>query len=395
MKVIYYISSLRLPTERAYGINMVKTCEALALAGAEVILVAPRFRERYEQDLFDYYGVKRSFSARFYPFPDLVNLFFKIKKSFSSPLLFRVAFLFDQLIFSLIVLAIFLFRSRRCAIYTRSTLLVAWGLKLLGYRVCFDLHGFPFRLQWLWRRILPRLDGVTVTNQWKAERCERFFGIDRKKILIAPNGFDIEAFNRPINREEVKIRLTPGERRPIALYTGHFYDWKGAHIFAEAAVLLPEVNCIFIGGTEADQQKFRNLYHSSSNVIIFGRRPYREIADYLRSADVLVHPNPGVSREKRLSHFAIYDTSPIKLFEYLASGTPIVATDLPSAREVLNQQNSFLVKPNDPKALAEGIKRALAEPALSRQLAERARDKAARFSWSERGKNIFDFINRK
>ncbi len=400
MNVIYYISTLRLPTEKAYGVNMVKTCEALGKQETDLRLITPRLRQLAEKNIYEYYGAAQSFSVAFLPSIDLVHytLSFNLwlwRRGITSRPVFSwrwlyFAFLLDQLLLAISIWVYFSLGSRRPVIYTRSVL-VGSGLKILGYQIYYDMHGFPYRFQWFWRLILRRFDGLTVTNHWKAERCRKLFKIKDDRILVAPNGFDAEAYGRPIDRQKIRQSLVSNPTRPIALYAGHLYDWKGAHVFALAAESLPEIDCVFIGGSDEDCKNFRQRF-KGSNLMILGRKPYSDIAGYLRSADVLVQPNPGLSSESRLSHFATYDTSPIKLFEYLASGTTIVATDLPATSEILNQHNSVLVKPNDSSSLAQGIKRALADSQLAKQLARRALIDVQQYSWSARAGAILGFI---
>ncbi|MEK7208974.1 MAG: glycosyltransferase family 4 protein [Patescibacteria group bacterium] len=400
VKIIYYLSTLRLPTEKAYGINMIKTCEALGRQGVTVKLISPTFRHLPAKNIYDYYGAAKSFSVNFYPFLDLVsylstlNLFLWRQRITSRPVfswsLFRLAFLSDQIIFSLVLLMAFIGRSRQSIIYTRS-LIPALILKTLGYRVYYDLHAFPFHHRWFWRLALRRLDGLTITNQWKAKQCEQLFGLTQTKILIAPNGFDLDAYCAPFDRSALRQQLVSKSHHPIVLYAGHLYDWKGAHILAAAAQILPALDFVFVGGTTDDCQQFRQRFNLS-NVIILGRRPYRAIANYLRSADILVYPNPGLSPQKYLTNFVTYDTSPIKLFEYMASGVPIVATDLPSTREILNNNNATLVKPNSVQALVDGINEVLNHYQIMLTKAQHARVEAKQYSWSIRAKNILAFM---
>ena len=76
----------------------------------------------------------------------------------------------------------------------------------------------------------------------------------------------------------------------------------------------------------------------------------------------------------------------MKLFEYMASGNPIVASDLPSIRQVLNENNSILVAPEDPVALAEGIKKAVNKD--TSKLAAKAKEDVLAYSWTERAGRV-------
>ena len=84
---------------------------------------------------------------------------------------------------------------------------------------------------------------------------------------------------------------------------------------------------------------------------------------------------------------------PLKLFEYMASKRPIVASDLPSIKETLrNEKNAILVKPDNPQALAEGIKRVLIDKELADRISEQAFKDAQEYSWEKRSGRIFKFM---
>ena len=164
----------------------------------------------------------------------------------------------------------------------------------------------------------------------------------------------------------------------IVLYAGHLYAWKGVDILALAAPLLPEnTNVIFIGGTEKDIKAFKSKYGSTKNVRILGKKPYGQMPLYMRAADVLVIPNSAKDDVSRLY------TSPMKLFEYMASGTPIVASDLPSVREILDDSMAYFFKPDDERSLKESINKVLAsEKNLNNSVGGKE------YSWDNRNKVI-------
>jgi len=111
------------------------------------------------------------------------------------------------------------------------------------------------------------------------------------------------------------------------------------------------------------------------------------IPRYLCAADMLLLPNAPLSLE------SIRYTSPIKMFEYMASGVPIIASDLPSVREVLTERNAVLVDAGSASALADGIKRVVDDSVLAVRVSQEALQDAKDCTWKFRAQTIFTFFN--
>jgi glycosyltransferase involved in cell wall biosynthesis len=102
----------------------------------------------------------------------------------------------------------------------------------------------------------------------------------------------------------------------------------------------------------------------------------------LSRATMLALPNPASAISTRF-------TSPLKLFEYMAAGRPIVASDLPAFREVLVPgETAVLVTPGDPAALAGGLRRVLSDPELGARLATAARAAVRDYTWDRRAERL-------
>ena len=126
-----------------------------------------------------------------------------------------------------------------------------------------------------------------------------------------------------------------------------------------------------------------------NNLSIVGYVQPERIPAYQVAADVLVLPN---SARYEISRTA---TSPLKLFEYMASGSPIVASDLPALREVLTPDNALLVTPDSSTALTVAFARLLADEPLRNRLAAQARQDVATHTWAARAKSILQFAGSK
>jgi glycosyltransferase involved in cell wall biosynthesis len=133
------------------------------------------------------------------------------------------------------------------------------------------------------------------------------------------------------------------------MYTGNFAPYQGLEHLLEAAAQVrkevPEVLFLLVGGTKNEVTHLSRLLAQSGltdTMQLHPRRPREEVPDYLALADVLV-----LARSNG-------ENVPLKMYDYMRSGKPIVATDIPAHRAVLSEEIAILAKP-EPRALAAGI----------------------------------------
>ena len=189
--------------------------------------------------------------------------------------------------------------------------------------------------------------------------------------------------------------VLPGGRAPDqplqVYYTGQLYPWKGVDALVEAMQHLPRAELVIIGGLppEPDLDRVRALAERlglSERVLFRGFVPPPQVAEQSVHADLFVIPLLDSTTAR---HF----TSPLKLFEAMASCRPIVASDLPSLREVLrNEENALLATPGDPRALAAAVQRLADEPETRARLATQAAEDVKRYSWDERGRKLRELL---
>ncbi|OGZ24848.1 MAG: hypothetical protein A2896_01635 [Candidatus Nealsonbacteria bacterium RIFCSPLOWO2_01_FULL_43_32] len=263
-------------------------------------------------------------------------------------------------------------------VYTRDKFFLP--LSFFKKNFIFEAHTFPGHYL-LYSLFLKRLKGiVAITQKLKESFIKR--GIAPDKILVAPDGVDLDEFDIKESQDECRIKLGFLRDKKIVLYSGHLYGWKGAQTLAEASPYLPEnAEVYFVGGTKEDVEKFK-IKNEKLKINVVGHRPHSEIPFWLKSADVLVLPNSG---QDEISQ---YWTSPMKLFEYMAAGRPIVASGLPSIREILNEENAVLVAPDNPQALAQGIKETLQNSEFSDKISNRAFQDVQQYTWQKRVEKI-------
>ena len=377
MKILYFTNS-RIPTEKAHGIQIMKTCEALVKSGADLKLILPfRKNKPFKRiDTFDYYQIK---------------LNFKIKKIWSYDpdwlmrlkdgiyIKFQLAFFITSLFFYL------LFKKNKSnyIFYTRDEYLLKL-LQKFSKNVIWEAHTLPKNKSKYLKAWQKCQKIITISQGLKDELVK--LGLDENKILVACDGVDLERFETSRLHAGAWSQLKLSENKKIILYSGHLYDWKGVQVLADANKFLDDsILIVFIGGSVPDIEKFKLKNKDKKNILVLGHKPSAEIPDYLKQADVLVLPNLANNEQSKW-------TSPLKLFEYMASNKPIIASDLPSICEILNENNSILIEPNNSKKLAQAINKILSNSDLAEKISKQASKDVQNYTWQKRAEKILNFI---
>jgi glycosyltransferase involved in cell wall biosynthesis len=378
---VLYLTDIRFPMERANGIQTIETAHALARRGVEVELLVRRTDGRPEEACLAFFGLS--------PHPRLA--------------LRRVAAPLGR--FSTLARAVgLLFSSRRWDfVFTRDLVLASAALRFGRVPVIYEAHtvaavfaeerarlygadGAPSRpklarLDHRERRVCREAAGlVTITRSLLDALSQRHGEIVPARVV--PDGARLPG-ELPAAR--------PPSARPRVCYIGQLYPWKGVDVLVEALRTVDGAELAIVGGLppEPDLDRLRRLAASLSvqdRVSFRGYLPPPALDAERAAADVFVIPLLD-SATARLF------TSPLKLFEAMASGRPVVASDLPSIREVLvHEQNALLVPPGDSRALASAIERLLRDRDLARRLAARAFEDGRAYSWDRRAEALEAFL---
>lgn len=213
------------------------------------------------------------------------------------------------------------------------------------------------------RRLLERADQVIVTAPALLEAKRRY----ARRIALVPNGADVDRFRAAAEGEAAFPPDLARLPRPIIGFTGWVQYWVDFDLIAHAARAHPDWTFAIIGPVEplARVDKVRGL----NNVHFLGRKPYADIPRYVAGFDVCVNPFvlDGLAEA----------VSPIKLYEYLASGRPIVSVDMPAAREF----DALIWVAKDAGEFLSGLGSALRE---GQSRAARRQAAAQGYSWAAR-----------
>ncbi len=376
MRILYF-TDIRFPIERANGMQAMETAHALARCGHEVRLGVRPDVLRPARDPFEFYGLPPEPRLRIDRAP-IVGPFWLRRIEFLAWALWRAAV------------------ARGADVLFTRDLGVADVLRRLPSRppLVYESHGFApvfaetlpelvsgargasaakvRRLTARERAVWRSADAYVSTTQVLADEMAGRFG-PRANVAVIPNGVRLEADPAAIS--------APPHDEPVLAYAGHLYPWKGVDVFVRALARLPGVRGLVVGGgNDADMRRVVALADECgvrSRITFTGFVARADVPSRLAEADLFVLPTLDTPSARY--------TSPLKMFEYMALGRPIVATDLPPVREVLTDgENARLVPPGDAAALAAASQELLDDRRMAASLAGRAREDVARFSWERR-----------
>jgi glycosyltransferase involved in cell wall biosynthesis len=215
-------------------------------------------------------------------------------------------------------------------------------------------------------------------------------GIDSQRIIVNPNGVAVERFAKG-GGAGVRRRLGLTESDFAIGFVGTFGPWHGAPVLARAfslvAAEMPQARLVLVGdGPELEATRQQLAAHGVAKQAIFvGRVRPSEVPDYLDACDLLASPHV------RLPDGVEFFGSPTKLFEYMASGKAIVASELGQIADVLEHgRTAWLVPPGDGNALAAAFRELATAPQLREELGASARRQAANHTWRENAGHIID-----
>jgi glycosyltransferase involved in cell wall biosynthesis len=255
----------------------------------------------------------------------------------------------------------------------------------------FNVTDSPFIhriLRFFEKRALLSSDAIIAICPYLGEHV-RESGVTRKVFVIENTPEADMFFNHSAPKSEVEL---PQEikSRPVVLYAGTFEHYQGLDLLMESIPLvikaLPETLFLLIGGDKNSIEQFRKRSVElgvQQNVVLKEKVPVEQVNAYLDIAKVLVSPRKSGTN------------TPLKIYSYLRSGRPIVATNLITHTQVLNPEIAVLTEP-EPQAFAKGIIEALSNPQMSRMV-ERAQQVAEeKYSYREylaKTSNLYSYVS--
>lgn len=362
---IGYIHDSPMPAPEANTVHVAKMCNAFAANGHEVTLIHPP-TQIDEGSPASYYGLPH--------LPPTVPLY-------------RGRFRGGGRLYA--TLAALKMRMRGVdLVYARKAELLEPAIRF-GMRCIFETHedigaNRP-RAQRALRKIVrsPRLLRTVVISEALRETMTEQWPPLAPLLMVAHDGADAVAPG-----SVVPVARPSG--RPRVGYAGHLYPGKGMELIYELALRRPDIDFLVLGGKGDDLDRWRQATAAMPNVTMTGMVPHAQVPASLLSCDVVLAPyGRQVGTTDGRSDIARW-MSPLKIFEYMALGLPMIVSDLPVIREVLEDgRDSALCPPGDVDAWLARLDGLLADPAARAALGAAARAKLeARFTWQIRARDV-------
>lgn len=257
-------------------------------------------------------------------------------------------------------------------------------LALLGIPVAIEMHSVkPVNLST--KFFFRRARHIITTNALIKENLVGAFNIKEERIMVEPNGVDQTAFHTP-PKDEARKRLGLPETEKIVLYVGRFYDWKGMDVLQKAAADLQKQGILtyLVGGLK---EEFEKATKGSSDHLHFGGSvAHKDVALWCAASDALLILGTHASE------FSYRYTAPMKLFEYLAAGRPVIAADTPAMRSLISEHEVAFYVPDDVDDLRRKILESISDVERSKRMSVAGLEKARGHTWAKRAGRILAFM---
>jgi len=345
-----------------------KMCQGFANQGNRVSLITRGVKNHKIND-YDYYGVKANFRIIKFNIKDI-----RIISSilFSTFAIIKIMTLKPDLI------------------YTRHRFILVF-LKLFNIHLIFEDHSPPVGIyKYIINRAINRSNTniVLISNALKKLYKRNLPNIERIKFIVAHDGAD------PIPTGQLSTPILNLDKSKCNCgYIGHLYKGRGINIILQIAKQMPNNLFHVIGGDAKDIDYWR-LKNHNNNVLFYGYIKPNKIPYLLGEFDILLAPYQKQVYLRNGLNTGSW-MSPLKIFEYMSSGVPIICSKIKVLEEVLiNGMNAIMVPHNSIGHWVDAIKKLTMNDKLRKKIAQRAlRDFMENYTWENRVKYILKNYN--
>ena len=361
---IAYLSQSDIQSRRANTVHVLKMCNALSKIGHNVTLYGIGDPDHFDACLLNY-GIESNFRAKLWRLPSIPG---------------------NTIVLAMLSYLDIAFRNKYELIYGRAVFSIFLS-SFLNIPFVYESHAPP-------RTYLHRLAERSIL---KKNNCISLVCISKKlkdwyrgssnnqnirNIIVAPDAAD------PI-RPYSSHNQSATSNNPHAIkigYAGSFHPGKGADFVIQLAREIQSAEFHLIGGPKESESRIANKTRIPDNVHLHGYLPHASIQSHLQQFDILLAPYKFTVLPASGNFDIASWMSPLKIFEYMSTGIPIIASDLPVLREVLeHERNCLLCMPEDIDQWVFAINKLINNPALGKRLSRNAKnDFEQSYTWDSR-----------
>lgn len=363
-----YISDSIVPSRYANSVQVVKMCDAFARQGHDVALFArcPIINKAEPVDIYSYYGASSSISIR-------------CTKWLSGKA--------GNVIYG-VVTAIKAVLMRPDLVYGRS-LVGCYVCAKLGIPVILELHGPIYQTSTVRKYMLSSLirdndlKRLVVISEALKRLYANDFRIDQERIVVAHDGADVPVHNDPADDIRCDGQFQVG-------YIGHLYGGRGIGRIADMAKACPWATFSIVGGHESDIETWKARFSDIQNLRFVGFVPPSQVGEYMKKCDVLLAPYERTVAVGGGGGNTVEWMSPLKIFEYMSSGRPILCSDIPVLKEVLkHEKTAIFCDPESTEEWIMALDRLRNCAKLRTEIGEAAREElTANYTWKARAMKV-------
>jgi len=367
---ITYIAGWPIPSRAANAVHVMKMCQALSHNQHDVSLICP---QPMPEDL---HGIKNLFHH------------YDVEENFTIDSIYKPKNRIGLFLYALKVA--FLAKSKKCDYIHSRCLICAWVCCCLGLPTIFERHD-SFQKQgslinFIFNSLLKQKSflGLVVISGALREHLAAHHSISKARIIVAHDGADpMEDKNVP-----VKFKKTAGKLH--AGYIGHLYKGRGIDVIAETARQMHDVEFHIVGGTKDDLKYWTETLNAVPNIHFYGYVSHKDTIGFVKNFDILLAPY-----QKKVGGYGgtgntVQWMSPLKIFEYMATGIPMICSDLPVLHEILeDRRNVFLCEPDNVSDWVETIKYIMDNSAEAKDISNQAKKEfLSLYTWQKRAEYV-------
>jgi len=379
---IAYCTNVRLPSERAHGHQIAQVCDALVRLGNDVTIFAPYRRNPVKVDFWTYYNADRRVDIRYLGNFDPIHYFVLTRMLGLLWLNFSLKREYKRV----------LKKDEFDLLYTRSPALLQTFIRS-GVPTVIELHSLPRRGRNAFVAACNQCELVVCLTSAMKQKLQEW-GVRSELLIVGGDGVDLRRFQKLPTREEARQQFGIRTSRLVVGYVGRlktlFMD-KGVADLLKALKLLQSEQLalgFIVGGPKEDKEEYeamaRNLGLTTEDVLFSGAIEAARVPASMAACDILAMPWPDKPHYR-------HEMSPLKMFEYMAAERPIITGDLPTVRDVLNEEMAVFSVPDSPASIAEAIRLIQKEPDRAQALVKKARAAVENYSWERRMERILRY----